>query len=152
VLFSILKWLHILSAIIAVGANITYGAWLAQAGRHPESLVFTLRGIQFVDSRVANRAYGALLGTGLLMLWVGQIPLTVPWLLTALVLYLVLLLGGIFVYAPAFRRQISLAESVGMGDPKYQEASRRAAWMGAAVTVVAIVITFLMVVKPALWG
>ena len=151
-LFSILKWLHILFAIVAVGANVTYAAWLGYAARHPESLSYTLRGIQFIDDRVANRAYGALLGTGLLMLWVGRIPLTVPWLLTALILYLALLLGGIFVYAPAFRRQIALAESAGVTDAGYRQAAASATRIGLVVTLLAVAITFLMVVKPTLWG
>jgi uncharacterized membrane protein len=150
-LFSILKWLHILSAIVAVGSNLTYAVWLGYAARHPESMVFTLRGIQQIDSRVANRAYGALLGTGILMLLVIRLPLATPWLLTALILYLVLLLGGIFVYAPAFRKQIALAES-GLGSAPYHQAARRATRIGVVVTVIAVLITFLMVVKPALWG
>jgi len=43
-LFSMLKWLHILSAFVAVGSNLTYAVWLGYAGRHPESMAFTLRG------------------------------------------------------------------------------------------------------------
>jgi len=64
-LFSILKWLHVLSAIVAVGFELTYALRLSYAGRHPESMAFTLRGIQHVDSRVTRRAYGALRGIGI---------------------------------------------------------------------------------------
>jgi len=86
------------------------------------------------------------------MLVVIPLPLTMPWLLTALILYLALLLGGIFVYAPALRKQVALAESPGLGSAPYQQAARRATRIGVVVTLVAVLITFLMVVKPALWG
>jgi uncharacterized membrane protein len=150
-LFPILKWLHILFAILALGSNATYNLWLRHASRHPESLAFALRGIKSIDDRLANRAYGALLGTGILMLLVNRLPLTVPWLLTSLLLYVVLLLTGIFVYAPALRRQVALAESAGPSDPAYQQAAQRATRIGILVALVAVAISFLMVVKPALW-
>jgi len=34
-LYNIVKWFHILAAIIALGANATYGLWLARAARSP---------------------------------------------------------------------------------------------------------------------
>ena len=39
-----LKWFHVLMAITAFGANITYGLWLARADREPQHLAFALRG------------------------------------------------------------------------------------------------------------
>jgi hypothetical protein len=45
-LYLLLKWLHVLAAIVAVGANVTYGIWIAGPSRHPEALSFTLRGIK----------------------------------------------------------------------------------------------------------
>ena len=83
-LYLLLKWLHILAAIVAVGANVTYGIWLTRAARHLEALPFTLRGIKQIDDRIANPAYGLLLVTGLLMVFVVRLPLTTPWLLTSL--------------------------------------------------------------------
>lgn len=37
------KWVHILAAITAVGANVTYGVWLTRARANPEALPFVLR-------------------------------------------------------------------------------------------------------------
>ena len=68
-LFPILKWLHILAAITAVGSNHTYGIWLTRAARNPEALPFTLRGIKLIDDRLANPAYGLLIITGLTMVF-----------------------------------------------------------------------------------
>jgi uncharacterized membrane protein len=36
-LYLLLKWLHILAVIVAVGANVTYGFWIARASRQSEA-------------------------------------------------------------------------------------------------------------------
>ncbi|RPI77859.1 MAG: DUF2269 family protein [Chloroflexi bacterium] len=152
-LYLILKWLHILAAITAVGANITYGIWINRAARRPESLPFTLGGIKLIDDRVANPAYGLLLITGLLMVFTVRMPiLRTPWLLTALVLYALLVLTGLFGFTPALKRQIQLLESRGPASSEYQTAAGRGTVLGILLVILAIVIVFLMVVKPALWA
>ena len=151
-LYLYLKWLHILSAIIAVGANATYGIWLSRASRNPDNLPFTLKGIKMLDDPVANPAYGLLLITGLSMVFTVSFPLTTPWLLTALVLYGVLVLVGLFGYTPALRHQIEILETEGFRSPEYQAQARRGTVIGIVLAVIAISIVFLMVVKPALWA
>jgi len=151
-LYPILKWLHILLAIVAVGSNVTYGIWLSRATQMPETLPFTLRGIKLIDDRMANPAYGLLLLTGLLMVFTGRIPLTVPWLLSALVLYVVLVIVGLVGYTPTLKRQIQLAESQGFHSTEYQTVARRGVMIGVALAILAIAIVFLMVVKPSLWA
>jgi uncharacterized membrane protein len=148
-LFLLVKWIHVLSAIIAVGANITYGLWIARASREPKVLPFVLRNIHLIDSRIANPCYGLLLLTGLTMAFLLPIPLTTPWLLTALVLYVLAALVGIAFYAPVVRRQISVLETDGFAAPAYQAIARRSTLLGVLVTLDVIVIVFLMVVKPA---
>ena len=54
--FLLLKTVHILAAITAVGSNLAYGAWGARGNRDPEHLGFVLRGIKFIDDRIANPA------------------------------------------------------------------------------------------------
>jgi len=151
-LYLYLKWLHVLSAILAVGANATYGIWLARASRDPDNLPFTLKGIKLLDDRVANPAYGLLLITGLAMVFTAPLPLTTPWLLTALVLYGVLVLVGLFGYTPALRRQIRILEENGFSSTNYQAQARRGTVLGIVLAILAISIVFLMVVKPALWA
>lgn len=150
-LYPYLKWAHILAAIIAVGSNVTYGIWLGRASGNPEALPFTLRGIKVLDDRVANPAYGLLLVTGLAMVWVGRLSLTTPWLLTALVLYALLVLVGLFGYTPTLRGQIRVLESEGFDSPAYNELARRGLVLGILLAVMAVAIVFLMVVKPRLW-
>ena len=151
-LFPLLKWLHILAAIVAVGANATYGIWLARASRNTEALPFTLRTIKLIDDWLANPAYASQLVTGLLMVFVLPLPLTTPWLLTALILYGILVLVGLGGYTPTLRRQIQLLDREGFQSTAYQALARRGTILGIILAVLAITIVFLMVVKPALWA
>ncbi|MEW5757325.1 MAG: DUF2269 family protein [Pseudomonadota bacterium] len=150
--YLLLKWLHVLAAIVAVGANVTYGIWLLHASRNSEALPFTLRGIKLIDDRIASPAYGLLLVTGLVMVFIVKLPLTTPWLMTALVLYVLAVLVGLLGYTPTLRRQIQLLDREGFQSPRYQALARRGAMLGVVLAVLVMVIVFLMVVKPGLWG
>ncbi|MEA4908490.1 MAG: DUF2269 family protein [Chloroflexi bacterium] len=151
-LYSILKWIHVLAAVLAVGANATYGVWITRAARRPQDLSFTLRGIQWIDDRMANPAYALSLVSGLLMVWVGRLNLATPWLLTSLVLYVLLVLLGLLGYTPTLRQQIRALESQGPDAPRYQALARRGIWLGIILAVLAMAVLFLMVVKPPLWA
>lgn len=129
-LYLLLKWLHVLAAIVAVGANVTYGIWLAHASRHPEALAFTLRGIKWIDDHVANPAYGLLLLTGILMMAVVRMPLTTPWLLAAFVLYVLVVLVGLLGYTPTLRHQIECLDREGFQSSTYQALARRGRLLG----------------------
>jgi uncharacterized membrane protein len=150
--YPILKWMHVLLAITALGANITYGVWLSRAARAPEHLPFILRGIKVLDDRIANPAYGLLLVTGFGMAAVGRIPFTTPWLLTGVILYVVLVLIGLLGYTPTLRRQIAALDAGGATAPEYHRLSARATRLGIVLAVLAVVIVFVMVTKPALWA
>ena len=150
--YLILKWVHVLMAITALGANITYGVWLSRAAREPEHLAFTLRGVKVLDDRVANPAYGLLLVTGLATAGIGHIPLTTPWLLTGLILYILLVLVAVAAYTPTLRRQIAALDAGGPQSPEYRRVEARGRQLGIALAVLAVLIVFLMVTKPSLWS
>jgi uncharacterized membrane protein len=137
--------------MVAVGANMTYGIWLARASRKPEVLPFTLRSIKLIDDRLANPAYASLIVTGLLMVFVARLPLTTPWLASALVLYVVLVLLGLLGYTPTLKKQIEVVEREGFDSAEYRAIARRCARLGILLAVLAVTIVFLMVIKPALW-
>ena len=151
-LYNSIKWLHILAAIVALGANATYGIWLARVRHNPEALAFTLKTIKLLDDRLANPAYGMSLVTGLLLVWVGPYPLSAPWLVVALVLYVSAILLGLFGYSPLLREQIRVAESAGAGSAEYAVLSRRGTALGIVLAVIVVAIEFLMTTKPTLWG
>ncbi|HEX2714807.1 MAG TPA: DUF2269 family protein [Candidatus Acidoferrales bacterium] len=150
--YLLLKWIHVLMAITALGTNITYGLWLSRAAREPNHLAFALKGIKLLDDRIANPAYGLLLLTGLAMAGVGRIPLTTPWLQLGMTLYVLVVVIAATGYSPTLRRQIQSLDAGGPNAPEYQRLAARATLLGIVLVVLVVIIVFIMVTKPALWG
>lgn len=148
--FTLLKWFHILMAIVAVGFNASYGIWLARAAREPEHESHVLRGIKVLDDRFANPAYLLLLVTGLTMVAIGWPRITDLWIILALILYAVLLVVGAFVYTPTLRKQIQLVDAEGPASDAYRRLANRGRVVGIMLAVVVVAIVFLMVTKPTL--
>ncbi|MBV8196373.1 MAG: DUF2269 family protein [Candidatus Dormibacteraeota bacterium] len=144
---AILETLHVLSAIVAVGTNITYAAWGILGDREREHLGFALRGIKFLDDRIANPAYGVLLITGLLQA-IFYFSITDKFVLIGLGFFAVLAVGGGAGYTPMLKRQISLLDTRGADDAEYRAASNRAAGVGMFLGVVAVAAVFVMVFQP----
>lgn len=147
-LYPYIKFLHVLLAIVAVGFNASYGVWLARAAREPAHLGHVLRGIKTLDDRFANPAYGLLFLTGIANVIIGGIPLTTPWILGGLALWLVLIVLGAFVYTPTLRKQIAALDAGGADSAEYRSLAGRGRMVGILLAVIVIVIVFLMVVKP----
>lgn len=146
----VVKLVHVLSAIVAVGANVTYTFWLARAGRDQDRLVWTIGGIRRLDGAIANPAYVLLLITGVLMVVGGLVSFQTSWIVAALVLYVALVIVGGALYSPALKRQLTEAEL----DPTsagYAAAARRSNVFGILTLVIVLVIVSLMVLKPRLW-
>src|SRR5438132_8268271 len=149
--YVILKWFHVLMAITALGANVTYGVWLSRAAREPQHLAFTLRGIRMLDNRIANPAYGLMLLTGFAMAGVGRIPFSTPWLLTGLILFAILIVIAAAGYTPTLRRQIQALDAGGPNSRESRRLAARGARLGMLLAIIAVGIVFVMVTKPALW-
>jgi uncharacterized membrane protein len=149
--YLLLKWIHVLMAITALGANITYGVWLSRAAREPQYLAFALRGVKTLDDRVANPAYVLLFLTGMAMVGVGKVPWS-PWLTTGLTLYVILVVIALAGYTPTLRRQIEALDAGGPTSPRYQQLAARSTQLGILLGVIAVVIVYVMVTKPALWS
>jgi uncharacterized membrane protein len=149
-LYLILKFLHVLLAIVAVGFNASYPIWLARAQREPEHALHILRGIKTLDDRFANPAYALLLVLGLAMTFSAGIPLTTFWIAAALVLYILLVGGGLLVYSPTLKGQIDALAAAGPTSPEYNRLSQRGTVVGILLAVDVVLILFLMVVKPTL--
>ncbi len=143
----VFKLVHIVAAIVAVGANVTYAFWLRLAGRDRDRLVWTIDGIRRLDRTIANPAYGVLLVTGMLMVLGGLYSFGTGWIVAAITLYVITAIVGITLYGPAIRRQLAEAER----DPwsaAYVAAERRSNLLGAVTFLIVGVIIVLMVTKP----
>ncbi|TMF26658.1 MAG: DUF2269 family protein [Chloroflexi bacterium] len=149
--FVVVKFLHVLLAIIAVGFNATYGVWLATVATQPTpTQSFVLRGIKRLDDWFANPAYVLLAVTGLAMVFVGDLRLTTFWIAGGIVLWAIAVGLGFFVYTPMLRQQIRELESSGPESEEYRRQAANARFIGIVLAVIVVVIVFFMVTKPTL--
>ena len=148
--YEVVKFVHIVAAIVAVGFNISYGVLIARAAREPQHQLHVLQTVKILDDRFANPAYGVVLATGLLNVFTSPVEITELWVLAGLSLFVLLTVGGAFGYTPALRNQIAALERSGPGSPEYERAARRALRIGVVLVVTVIGVVFLMVTKPTL--
>ena len=145
--YLLLKYVHVLLAITAVGSNITYAVWNARAAMEPAHASFALRGIAFIDNRVANPAYGLLLITGLALVVAGQWGLR-GWVVAALILFVLVIVVAVGFYSRVLRQQIQALDTEGQSGTGYQRLAGQARTYGIVSLLLVLAIVFLMVVKP----
>lgn len=143
-----LKLAHVLLAIVAVGANLTFPLWIRLAERDPAHLRFTLLGIRWLDRYVAIPAYGLLALTGLALAVLGGFPLTKAWLAVSIALYAGVAVLGFAVYRPVARARVAALDGGSSGDLAYRRARRQARALDSLVIAAVLVILALMVLKP----
>ena len=148
--YLVLKFLHILAAIVAVGSNITYGVWNFRGAQEAAHLGFALKGIKFLDDRIANPAYGVVLLTGLIMVFVGNWSITSLWIIVALVLFVAIAVLGVAVYSPLLKNQIRLVEAGETGSPEFARLTNLGRRFGPGLGIIVVVILVMMVFKPTL--
>ncbi|MDQ4095676.1 MAG: DUF2269 domain-containing protein [Actinomycetota bacterium] len=149
-LYEVLKYVHIVLAILAIGFNASYGIWLARAAKEPEHTGYALRGIKVLDDRVANPAYALLFVTGVLLVLLGDWSFSSFWIATAIALYVIAVLGGLFGYTPVLRNQILLAQAGKVDSDEFRALGKRGMLIGIFLAIDVLAIEFLMVTKPTL--
>ena len=147
----ILLTLHILSALVAVGATVSYFFWLRRAVLAPESRSFTLETIRLVERRMVVPAYVIVLLSGLGLIDRASWGWSTPWLELSILLFIVLM-GLVGVHARVIKGQIALVEDGSADSADYDRAHARGRLLLALKVVVVIALVYLMVFKPALWG
>jgi uncharacterized membrane protein len=143
-----LKTLHIVFAIVAVGFNVSYGIWQARAAREPQHMGYALRGIKFLDDRVANPSYAGLLVVGIVLVLIGPWEFTQFWIYGAIILYLAMGVVAFFFYTPTLRRQIAVYEEGGTESAEFKALATRGRLVGVILGLIVAAIVVLMVVKP----
>jgi uncharacterized membrane protein len=133
--YDLVKYLHVVAAITAVGFNLSYGVWLTVTARTPEHRLPVLRTIKRLDDWIANPAYVVLLLSGLAILAIGSIPITTTWILAALGLYALLVVLGLGVFGRALATQIRLLQDGSASPAAYDVVVGRTTWSGALLVV-----------------
>ena len=147
-LYTTIKFLHILFAIIAFGFNATYAIWILRAQRNPQHTDFALRGVKFLDDYFANPAYILLLLSGLGMVFVARYQLTTFWIAGGIVLWIIAIILGYGVYTPTLSRQIKVLAASGPESEEFRKLGTRGTIVGITLAVLVTVIIVLMVFKP----
>jgi uncharacterized membrane protein len=144
--YLLLKFFHILIAILALGTSAGLGIVLEFYGSHPTHGPFLLRAIRRLVAFFVLPGYVLMLMTGLWMVNVAW-PLTTRWIQGAVVLWAVGIVG-LAIFLAILRRQIRLLEAEGPGSPSYQRVSLLGRGLGGGLGFVGIMILYLMVFKP----
>lgn len=143
----VLKFVHVVAVVLALGANVTYAFWLSRARHDRDRILFAIEGVRRLDRRLANPSYVVVLITGVWMVLAGMYSFETGWIAVSIVLYVVVAIMGITLFAPAIRRQVAAAEADPAG-AEYAAAARRTTLLAAITVATVLVIVFLMVTKP----
>lgn len=145
--YLLLKFLHILIAILALGTSAGLGIALEFYGRQPVHGSFLLRVIRRMVAFFVLPGYVLTLLTGLWMVSISW-SLTTRWVQEALAGWAVgiAVLAGFLV---VLGRQLRMLETEGPGTRSYQRVSLVGRALGAGLGLVVVFILYLMVFKPA---
>ena len=144
--YFLVKFFHILIAILALGTSAGLGIVLEFYGGHPTHGPYLLHAIRRIVAFFVIPGYVLVLATGLWMVNLSW-PLTTRWIQAALGLWgigIVLLSISLVV----LHKQIGLFEAEGPASRSYQRVSLLGRGLGAALGLVVIFILYLMVFKP----
>ena len=145
--YLVLKMLHIVLAIAAVGFTSTFGITMATTAGNPTALPFALTLIRRLSS-IATPCLLGLIVTGLLMGWDGNLQWTALWFAGGLALALVVLVVILTLAKPTLRRQLELVKQ---SPPPLEDLRRlagRSRKVGAFLSLMALTIIGLMIFKP----
>jgi uncharacterized membrane protein len=141
-----LKFLHILVAVVALGASAGLGIILELFGNDSTHGSFVLRAIERMIALLVLPGFLLMLATGL---WMASLawPFTAKWLQLALGLWLVGIASLGWSFA-AIREQRRLHTTEGRASPRYARASIASRVSGGVFGFIVVVTLYLMVFKP----
>jgi uncharacterized membrane protein len=144
--YLLVKLLHIAVAVIALGTSAGLGIILEFYGSHPVHGSFVLRAIERITMLVVLPGYVLMLVTGI---WLASLAwsLTANWIMSALMLWIVGVLGLISSVV-LVRRQRQLLDSAGLASTSYRRTARLCRAAGAFFGIVVVLLMYLMVFKP----
>jgi uncharacterized membrane protein len=146
--YLVLKFVHVLVAIVAVGSSAGSSLWLRLAMRSPAHLPFALRSAKFLDEVLTRPGLIVLLITGL-WLAASRWTLALFWIRAAIVLVVLVLVLLYVVVGPLMRRLIGVADTEGRASRNWARLERLFELTGGGSGLIIILIVWLMVTKPS---
>ena len=145
--YLLVKFLHILIAILALGTSAGLGIVLEFYGNHPTHGVFVLRATERIVAFFVIPGYVLMLVTGLWMMNLSW-SFTTKWIQAALALWGIGI-AMLVISLAVLHRQIGLFDTKGPASTSYRRVSLLGRGLGAAAGLVVVIILYLMVFKPS---
>ncbi len=146
--YLVVKFVHILVAIIAVGSSAGSSLWLRLAIRSPAHLSFALRSAKRLDEVVTRPGLVVIAVTGL-WLAASRWSLGLFWVRAALILVVIVLVLLYAVVGPLLARLIHVTDNEGLATPAWKRSELLFEVFGGASGLIVVVIVWLMVTKPS---
>jgi uncharacterized membrane protein len=150
------KWAHVISSTVlfGMGAGSAFIFLRAQRSGDLRVIAAVARDVVVADTVFTTTAVITQPLTGIVLARIAGVPLTVPWLALAIVLYLLVGCCWIPVVALQMRMRRLAADAAAAGTPVPAEYSRCYRWwlgLGWLALTGVVIIFYLMVTKPPLW-
>jgi uncharacterized membrane protein len=148
-LVEVLKFLHVLFAVLWVGGGFLLQLLLFRAKRvGPDELASLTSAAEWTSQRFFMPASFAVLGFGVWLVIAGGYDWGDMWITLGIVGYLLSALNGMAILGPTSKKMKGLIEQRGPNDPVVTHMSRRLDLAGRFDLVVLIAVIFVMVTKP----
>ena len=152
-----IKWLHILSATLLFGTGIgsAFYKFMTDRGGNLTAIAETNRLVVIADWLFTTPAVILQPITGIALATIAGFPLTSPWLLLSMALYLLAGLCWLPVVVIQIRqRDLALAAIADQCelDPQYHRLGRVWFWLGVPAFTALMGVYYLMIFKPTLWS
>jgi uncharacterized membrane protein len=153
-MYAVIKFLHILGAMLFLGNVIVSAMWKVRADRTDDlaTIAFAQRLVGLTDLAFTIPGAAVIAVTGYAMALRRPFPLHgLPWLEWGQGLFWCTVLLYLIVLVPVQRRLIAVADSArrsGAPAPEFRRLSARWALWGGLATLLPLIVLYLMVTKP----
>lgn len=155
--YLIVKWIHIVSSTFLFGTGVgsAFYKFLADRSGNLHNIAQTNKHVVLADWLFTTPTVIIQPATGVMMMQLLGFPLTTPWLMTSIVLYILTGLCWLPVVYLQIRMSKLSAAAVQHNAPlgaDYYRMTRQWFWLGVPAFIAMVVIFYMMVVKPPLWS
>lgn len=146
-----LMFVHILAAIIWVGAVILMNAMSVRAGRsrNVANVLRVERELEWIGPRLIGPAAAVVIGAGIWLVFIEEdLAFSQLWVWLTLVLVAVSMIQNGLFSAPLFKRIVRLADERGLEDQGVRRLLNRRMWLARLDVPILVAVLWLMVFKP----
>lgn len=151
--YLIIKYFHIISMVLLFGTGLgsAFYKWMADKSGDLNHIAITNRHVVLADWLFTTPTVIIQPLTGLWMLYLSQLPLTTPWVMTSLILFAI---AGVC-WLPVVWMQIQMRNMANIAVENqaelpelYWKYTRRWFWLGVPAFIAMVLVVLLMVLKP----